>query len=372
MSAPLVAIAAGGTGGHVFPGTALAEALTPRGYGVAFLTDRRGAEMAAFGEAPTYVLPTAPLAGGLAIKAAGAVRLAAGVTRAALLLRRLKPAAVVGFGGYPSAPGLVAATRLRRPTLIHEQNGVLGRANRLVAPRVSLIATSLPDTEGVRPQDAHKVRLTGNPVRREVAALAERPYPTRAADQPLDVLVLGGSLGAHVLSQVVPAAVALLSPDRRERLRLTQQVRAEDLDAVRADYIHLNYKAELAPFFADVPRRLASAHLVIGRAGASTVAELTAAGRPALLVPYPHHADQHQLLNARALDRAGGAWLMPEESFTPEALASRLADLIDTPTTLEKAAACARAVGHPDAAARLADLVDELAGRNGGHREEAA
>jgi UDP-N-acetylglucosamine--N-acetylmuramyl-(pentapeptide) pyrophosphoryl-undecaprenol N-acetylglucosamine transferase len=293
---------------------------------------------------------------GLADRARGACRLALGFMQARRILGTMRPAAVVGFGGYASVPAVLAAQRSGRPSVIHEQNAVLGRANRLLARRADAIATSF-ETVQAMPATRARIALTGNPVRPPIAAIAERPYPAPAQGGPLAILVLGGSLGARVFAGVVPAAIAALGPGLRARIRLVQQCRRENLDATRAAYDALGLAVELAPFFEDVPQRLAAAQLVIARAGASTVAELTAAGRPSLLVPYPHATDDHQRANAAALVAAGAAWLLAEPEFTAPALAARLSGWLEDATPLAAAATRARAIGRRDAADRLADLV---------------
>ena len=355
LPAPVV-LAAGGTGGHVFPAQALAAELRRRGRPVAVVTDSRGAAFDA--EAATHRVRAASPSRSLPGMTAAACDLGIGTVQAWTLLRRLKPAAVVGFGGYPSVPPLLAASWLRLPTLLHEQNAVLGRANRLLAPRVDRIATSFAEIEAVRPEDRRKLACTGNPVRPAIAALAGAPYRSPDPEGTLDLLVLGGSQGARVFSEVIPEAVAALPERQRARLRIAQQCRPEDLEAARARYAAIGVAAELSAFFPDVPERLAAAQLVIARAGASTVVELTAVGRPAILVPYPHAMDDHQTANARAVDAAGGAWLMPQGAFSPAALAARLEAFLTLPATLGKAAAAAARLGRPDAAARLADLVE--------------
>ncbi|MGO8919026.1 MAG: undecaprenyldiphospho-muramoylpentapeptide beta-N-acetylglucosaminyltransferase [Stellaceae bacterium] len=357
MSA-LIALAAGGTGGHMFPAEALARELLGRGFRVALVTDRRGQ---AFGDALPGValhrIRAGRIGAGLASKVVGLAGLALGTLQAGRLLRALAPHAAVGFGGYPSVPTMLAASRLGLPTLIHEQNAILGRANRLLAPRAKVIATAFAELGGVRAADRARLVLTGNPVRPAIAALRGVPYRPPAADGPLEILVIGGSQGARVLSEVVPAAFAALPGALRRRLSVTQQARAEDLDAVRRAHAASGVAAELATFFADVPERLARAHLVISRSGASTMAELTVTGRPAILVPYLHAADDHQTANARALEKAGGAWVMAQESFSSSALAELLAALMAAPERLARAAAAAHAQGRPDAARALADLV---------------
>lgn len=363
MSAPageLVVVAAGGTGGHMFPAASLAVALLGRGYRVALLTDDRGAQSSAIaGGVSVHVIRAGRLRPGLFGKVTGAVDLVLGTLQARRLLRDLKPCVAIGFGGYASVPTLFAAGRAGVPTLLHEQNAVLGRANRLLAGRARAIALSLPATMGLRDADAGKAHLTGNPVRADIAAIGQRPYVATGDGEPFRVLVLGGSLGAAVFARVVPAAVKLLSAEIRQRLDLVQQCRAEDVEPTRVAYRDLGVPAVLAPFIDDVPDRLAAAHLVICRAGASTVAELTASGRPALLVPYPHAADDHQTANAQRLVDAGAAWLMPQDHFTPQALATRIQELMRN-ATLSRAAGCALAAATPDAARQLADLVTSV------------
>lgn len=367
MSRPLAVLAAGGTGGHMFPAAALAEALARRGMAIALITDRRGqAFTLSDGDLTVHRVRAAAMAGAsFAAKAKAGVQLLIGTAQAWLLLRRLKPAVVVGFGGYASVPAVLAAHRLGLPIVLHEQNAVLGRANRLVAPLARRIATGFSDIEGVAGADRAKLAVTGNPVRPEITALVDKAYPAPGPDGALNVLVTGGSQGAGLFSRVVPEAIGRLPEGMRRRLRLIQQVRADDLDAVRAAYATLGLVAELSPFFADLPDRLAGAHLVIGRAGASTIAETAVAGRPAILVPLAIATDDHQTKNARALESAGAAIVMPEAAFTAEALAARLQPLLALPEKLRAMAAAARDVGTVDAADRLADLVLATAPANG-------
>lgn len=364
MSERLVVLATGGTGGHMFPAEALAHELLGRGFRVALITDRRGQ---AFGDrvpgVATHRIPAGRLGGGIWGKAIGIAEIMLGAFAAGRLLRNLRPSAVVGFGGYPSVPTMLAATRLAIPTLLHEQNALLGRANRLLAPRVSRIATSFPQVEGLRDTDRTRITLTGNPVRPDVVALRGTPYP--ATDGALRLLITGGSQGARILSGVIPPALALLPAALRQRLAIMQQARPEDLEAVRETHRRNAITAEVAPFFEDLAGRLAGAHLVIARSGASTVAELTVVGRPALLVPYRHAADDHQTINARAVSAAGAAWVMSETDFTPETLAAFLGPLLESPTKLVAAAAASRLLGRPDAARLLADLVISVVGANG-------
>ncbi len=275
-------------------------------------------------------------------------------------LRGIRPRAVVGFGGYPTVPPLVAASILRLPTILHEQNAVMGRANKFLSSRVSLIATGFPDLKGVNAATRTKIRQTGNPVRPAVLAAAGAPYMA-PVDGPLKLLVTGGSQGARVMSDVVPAALALLSPEERARIRLTQQARGEDKERVAAACAGMSFEAEIAEFFSDLPQRMAEAHLVVGRAGASTVSELAVIGRPAILVPFPHALDQDQAANAALLAAAGAAIVLPQTEFTPARLAGILREALAAPAKLADMAKAAKTVGIPDAADRLADLVLQVA-----------
>ena len=355
-----VAIAAGGTGGHFFPAEALASELVARGRPVVLLTDARsGARSSpAFEGRERFIIAGGGIAGRGVVRAAGALAaLARGTLQARGILARLRPAALVGFGGYPSVAPVLACRLLgdRPAVILHEQNGVLGRANRMLCRHASLLALSLEGTTRV-PGRVRAV-VTGNPVRPAIATLAGAPYVPPG--DTIRLLVLGGSLGARMLSEVVPPALALLPESLRARLAVTQQCRPEDLAQVRAAYAESGIRATLAPFFPAVAPLLAEAHLVIARAGASTVAELAAIGRPAVLVPLPAAIDDHQSANARALEAVGAAWPMPQPDATPAALAARLTALLGDPATLRRAAAAAAGLGRPDAAARLADLVEQ-------------
>ncbi len=365
-AAPFALLAAGGTGGHVFPAESLAQALLARGWRLGLITDRRGhAYGGTLGSIETFRIRAGGVAGrGLLAKVRAMGELAVGVVQARALLARIRPDVVIGFGGYASLPGMAAAVLLDIPCAMHEQNAVLGRANRLLAGRVRRIATCYPVVGHLDPQWAGKVVQTGMPVRAAVAALRDVAYVEPAADGPVNILVLGGSQGARILSDVVPEALANLPAAMRGRIRLAQQCRPEDVDRVRAAYAQSGIDATLDSFFADVPARMSQAHLVIARSGASTMAELTTLGRPAILVPYPHAIDDHQTGNARALDEAGGAWLMPQPAFTADALARRLETLFAQPGTLARAAQCSRAASRADAAEGLADLVQSLAAEN--------
>ena len=373
MTPRLIVLAAGGTGGHLFPAEALARELMARGLGIALVTDRRGQ---AFGErlpgVALHRIPAGRPGGGIVNAMMGAAELALGTFAAGRLLRALGPAAVVGFGGYPSVPTMFAAARLRLPTLVHEQNALLGRANRLLVSGVRAIATSFPSIDGLRAGLPARIVETGNPVRPVVSAVRGAPY-AGSGEGPFHLLVLGGSQGARVFSEIVPAALAALPTELRRRIVVAQQARPEDLEGARRAHEASGVDAELATFFDDVPQRLERAHLVLARAGASTVAELAVVGRPALLVPYPHAADDHQTANARAFAAAGGGWMMPQGELTAAVLAARLAELMAAPERLAAAAGAAFRLGRPDAAARLADLVVATAGgANGEPKERAA
>ncbi|TNC73891.1 UDP-N-acetylglucosamine--N-acetylmuramyl-(pentapeptide) pyrophosphoryl-undecaprenol N-acetylglucosamine transferase [Rubellimicrobium roseum] len=343
----------------MFPAQALAETMLHRGWRVTLSTDARGARYAGgFPEAVAReVVSSATTArGGAAAKALVPLRVGGGVAAAVARMVRDRPAAVVGFGGYPSIPALAAATALRIPRMIHEQNGVLGRVNRLFAPRVDLVAcgtwpTALPKgVEGVQ---------VGNPVRRAIGEKAGASY-IPPGDYPMEILVIGGSQGARILSDVVPPAIAALPMDMRARLRVSQQAREEDVERVAKFYRDEAIEAEIRPFFDDIPRRMTLAQLVIARAGASTLADLTVIGRPAILIPYAAATEDHQTANARGLEAAGAALVVPEARLTPEGLAGHiLGVLTDAPRALAMSRA---ALGHgrPDAAERLASMVEEL------------
>ena len=356
--AELIALAAGGTGGHVFPAQALAAELQRRGHLVAVITDARGAS---FGEdVATYTIPAARLERSVRGIAAAVREMMTGTTAALRLLRRLRPVAVVGFGGYASVPPVLAARLLGIPRVLHEQNAVLGRANRFLANQVDRIAVSFAEVAAVRQRNRRKLVRTGNPVRPAIAR-ARTPYSPPGPDGRVNLLVLGGSQGARVFSDVIPEALALLPPALRQRICVVQQCRSEDVDRVREAYAASAVSAELSSFFSDIPERLAASHLVLTRAGASSVAELAAAGRPGIFVPYPFATDDHQTANARALDAAGAGWLIPQRAFSPETVSARIESLIATPKLLDQAAANAAGLFQADAAARLSDLVEDVA-----------
>jgi len=357
-----VLVAAGGTGGHLFPAEALGAALAKRGVAAHLATDRRAARYGgAFADDAVHVVASATLRGRdpLAL-AKTAAALGRGLVQSWVLIGRLEPAAVVGFGGYPTIPPVLAATWRGVPTLIHDANAVIGRANRFLAPRVTAIATTFADVFDDRPDLGAKATLTGNPVRQAVVAAAATPYPP--SSDPLRLLVFGGSQGARVMADVVPGAIRQLEPGLRARLAIVQQAREEDVAGVRAAYSDLPVAAEVAPFFADLPARMAASHLIVSRSGASTVAELAAIGRPAILVPLPHAIDQDQFANAGVLERAGGAVRLAQEQFTPRRLAAEIGALVARPGRLAAMAAAARSTGRLDAADRLAKLVLTVAG----------
>lgn len=360
--APLVLLAAGGTGGHLFPAEALAGVLAARGFRVDLVTDHRATGYAGkFPAGEVHVVPADTLRGRNPLKLGlTALRLGRGTLQSIALLRRLKPAVVVGFGGYPTLPPMFAARALSVPSVIHDANAVMGRANRLLAHFATAIATGYPKTADER--FASKSTFTGNPLRPAVMAAVDTPYPPLDEASPIHLVVFGGSQGAQVMSQVVPAAVAALDEPMRARLRVVQQSRAEDLADAEARYRTANVAAELAPFFADLPQRIAASHLVIGRSGASTVSELAAIGRPSILVPLPHALDQDQMANAASLAAAGGAMVMPQKEFTGERLSAELRILFSDPARLQTMAKAAKSAGRRDAAERLADVVEKVAG----------
>lgn len=358
-----ILLATGGTGGHVFPARALAEALLARGHRVGLVTDRRGTAFETeSGRLEVHRIRAAGIAGrGLIAKARAIGELVLGYVEARRLIRSLEPAVVVGFGGYASVPTVLAASTRGVPVVLHEQNAVLGRANRLLAPRADAIAVSFAEVQKVRAGDRRKLVLTGNPVREAIRAVRAVVQPPLAGDAPIPLLVTGGSQGASVFAELIPAAVALLPADLRARLRLSQQAREIEFEQVVAAYRDLGVEAEVRRFFEDMPARLAEARLLICRSGASTVAENTVAGRPALLVPYPHAIDDHQAANARAVATAGGARVLRQAALDAGKLAECLTGLLSDPAGLSSMAAAARSVGVPDAVDRLAELVERHA-----------
>ncbi len=363
-TAPLILLAAGGTGGHLFPAEALGVELIRRGLRVRLATDSRALRYSGlFSRDMIDVVPSETVRGRAPWSLAyTGVMLAAGTAVALNLMRRLKPAAVVGFGGYPTLPPLLAARLSGVPGIVHEANAVLGRANRFLSNRVSAIATSLPGVLDRDPALSGKTTTVGTPMRPAILAAAAVKFVSPAPTGQLRLLVVGGSQGARVMADIVPGAVERLEPALWNRLVLTQQVREEDMARVRAVYDRLNINAELAPFFSDLPARLASSHLVVSRSGAGTVAELGAIGRPSILVPLPGSIDQDQFANAGILAQANGALRIAQADFTPDRLAAEISALAAEPERLTAMAAGARSVGRLDAAQRLADLVMNVAG----------
>jgi UDP-N-acetylglucosamine--N-acetylmuramyl-(pentapeptide) pyrophosphoryl-undecaprenol N-acetylglucosamine transferase len=359
-----IILAAGGTGGHMVPAHALAAELKARGHGVMLVTDDRGARYPGlFKDVPVHILPAGRLGGGPLgmLKALGSVM--KGRRQARALYRQHRPDAVVGFGGYPAFPALLAASAAKVPTVLHEQNAVLGRVNRWLAGEAKAIATSYAEVERLKPSCKARTVLVGNPVRDEVMRLGELPFPPFDDTAPLKILVTGGSQGASILGSVVPAGLGLLPASLRLRLQIVQQCRADDIEAVRARYAALNIPAELLTYIEDMPDRIGDSHLVIARAGASTIAELTAAGRPAILVPLPIATDDHQTVNAREMVRAGGARMIAQSDFTPAALATQIKVIASDPQALANAAGRALSIGRPHATRDLANLVERIANR---------
>jgi UDP-N-acetylglucosamine--N-acetylmuramyl-(pentapeptide) pyrophosphoryl-undecaprenol N-acetylglucosamine transferase len=354
-------LAAGGTGGHMMPAHALAQELMQRGHHVALVTDERGARIPGlFAGAQTHVLPAGRLSGGpLGWMRAGRA-IMAGRDMARRLHEVFQPSAVIGFGGYPALPALLAAFKDGIPTAIHEQNAVLGRVNRLVARKVDVIATAYPVIQRLKPRHEEKVALVGNPVRDAVLRLREEPFPAITPEGIFRLLITGGSQGASILSEVVPEALALLPLTFRRRLQVTQQCRAEDIEAVRSKYARLGIPADLATYFTDMPEKLAWSHLVIARAGASTIADITCAGRPAILVPLPSATDDHQTANARELAAAGGARAIPQHKFGAVELAKQMQKLALDPEALKNAARRSWNCGRPFATRDLADIIENL------------
>ncbi|HXG79147.1 MAG TPA: undecaprenyldiphospho-muramoylpentapeptide beta-N-acetylglucosaminyltransferase [Methyloceanibacter sp.] len=363
MTTRPILLAAGGTGGHLFPAAALAQELRRRGYEVELATDIRAEKYGVeFPARAIHRIPSATLASRNPVDVCKTFsRLGKGYFDALRLLREVNPRAVIGFGGYPTLPPLIAARTLRIPTGIHEQNAVMGRANRLLARLVDRVALSFPTTKRLHAGAAAKSRVTGTPVRDAVLAYRDVAYVTPEPASRLLLLVFGGSQGAHFFAEVVPQALSLLPSPFRWRLTVVQQAREEDLAALRESYKEAGIAAHLAAFFRDLPERIANSHLVIARAGASTVAELMAIGRPCILVPLPHALDNDQLENATRLAEGGGGWCIKQNELTPERLAAELEGLFTAPERLADAAAKAKAMATTDAVTKLADLAEELA-----------
>ncbi len=357
-----VMIAAGGTGGHLFPGQALAQELKRRGHSIVLITDERVQHFdRLFPGADIFSVPSATISGpGLAGVFASLAKIISGTSQSLAVMSRAKPSVVVGFGGYPTLPPMLAAILRRVPTIVHEQNAVLGRVNKAVTPFVHAIASTFPSPKYLKPRALPKLHVTGNPVRDAVLEQAHVPFD-EIGNGPIRLLVFGGSQGARVMSDVVPGALAQLPADVRARLEVTQQCREEDLERVKRSYADASISAKLSAFFDDMPKVIAQSHLIIGRAGASTVSELGVIGRPSILVPLPHSLDQDQKANAEILSRAGASVMMEQESFTSEALSATLSSLFADADKLSAMAAAAKAEGKPRAVQTLADLVERVA-----------
>ncbi len=353
-------VAAGGTGGHMFPAEALAREMAARGWRVVLATDRRGEQYAqAFPAEERLALDAATGSGPVGLAKAG-LAIVRGVAQAQAAFRRLDARVVVGFGGYPSAPALVAAILQRRPTVIHEQNAVLGRTNRILAPYVGAVASSFPTLEQASASVRARAQVVGAPVRADIRALYDRAYAA-PQDGPIRVLVTGGSQGARILSETTPRALARLPEAIRARLKVQQQSRPETLEVARQIYLDAGIDAEVAPFFRDMASRLSEAHLVIGRAGASTCAELAVAAMPSVLIPLKIATDDHQRLNAKLLTDVSAAEVILEDDLTVDVLTDAVAGIVTHPERLTAMSAAARSVAIPDAARRLADLAEEAA-----------
>ncbi len=357
----IAVLAAGGTGGHLFPAQALAEQLGRQGVRLSLITDKRATEISgALADADIYRISASGVSGRNIIRRLFAIfGLCFGFIQAILFLRTIKPDVVVGFGSYASFPTVAAATLLGYRTVIHEQNAILGRANRLLAPRVTRIATAFEFVSNLKAKDRRKMVWTGNPVRPNIVAISDKPYPKFGQNSNINILIFGGSQGATIFSNIVPKALMLLPQEIMIRIRVVQQCRDEDVTRVQKIYRQANIEAIVEPFFNDIATHISWSHLVICRAGASTLAELAAAGRPAILVPFPHAIDDHQTRNAQGLCDAGGGWMIAQDALTAGALASRLEALCSIEHTLAMAAECATKIGVSSAAERLSSLVME-------------
>ena len=356
---------AGGTGGHLFPAMALAQELRRRGHAVELMTDHRVDSYGGdFPAEAVHIVPSATPSLRNPIKfVAGGLTILRGVFVAWRLLAKARPDCVIGFGGYPTFPPFLAANLLGIPGILHEQNAVMGRANRALARFADMLALSFGQTKFADGRGLDQV-LTGNPVRDRVRTAAGVPYPELGPGSPLRIVVFGGSQGAKAISDIVPAALAGLDEALQRRLLVVQQCRAEDLDRVAEVYRQAKINVELATFFTDLPERMAQAHLVIGRSGASTIAELTVLGRPAILVPLPGALDADQKHNAMVMAEAGAGWVLEQATLSPQSLGTALTQLLSTPATLNQAAAAARSLGQPRAVEKLADLAEMLSGKN--------
>ena len=356
---------AGGTGGHLFPAMALAQELIRRGHAVELMTDHRVESYGAdFPARKIHIVPAATPSGANPLKMAkAALTILRGIADAHGKLGKVRPDAVVGFGGYPTFPPFIAASLRGIPGVLHEQNAVMGRANRALARFADRLALSFAKTRFADQRALEKV-VTGNPVRDRVRAVAGAPYPALDETGPIRLVVFGGSQGARAISEIVPAAIALLPEHLRNRLQIVQQARAEDIDKVTKSYRQSRTNVQLASFFSDLPEQIAASHLVIGRSGASTIAELTVIGRPAILIPLPGSIDADQKNNALVMEEGGGGWVAEQATLSPQSLATRLEELFANPATLKRAAEAAHKLGQPQAVERLADLAEMLAGKH--------
>ncbi len=357
-----ILLASGGTGGHLFPALALASELQRRNYDVHLATDHRTSRFdASFRTENLHHVASDTVRSRSPLRLLRTVAMLGwGFLSAWRLMGKLKPAIVVGFGGYPTLPTIWAASWRKVPICLHEQNGVLGRANKALAKHARALAISLPDVKFVEGAIAAKARVTGNPVRPPVIAARRTPYKVPEQAQAFKLLVFGGSQGAKFLSDILPAAILRLSPELKARLDIVQQCREEDCERVREAYQAIGVANEVGAFFDNLPERIADAHLVVSRSGASTTAELTVIGRPAIMVPLPHAIDNDQLANARALVAADAGWLMQQSEINADSFARKLEKCMTDVATLAKVAENARAIGRPNAAENLADLVVEL------------
>jgi UDP-N-acetylglucosamine--N-acetylmuramyl-(pentapeptide) pyrophosphoryl-undecaprenol N-acetylglucosamine transferase len=362
MTATRILLAAGGTGGHLFPAEALAGALLGRGFAVDLVTDERGTGFAGkLASVPVHRIASGGIAGkGLGVRAKNYGRLMLGFLQSRGLLKRLQPSVAVGFGGYPSLPPILAAQWGKIRTVVHEQNAVAGRANRVLMKRANRVALSFEQVRFTEALPAARKIVTGNPVRTAVSEI--RAYAAPGDGGPVNLLVFGGSQGARVFGRVTPPAIALLPEALRDRLKLVQQVRREDVEDVTRAYRDMGLDAELSPFFKDMPARYEWAHLVVCRSGASSVAEIEACGRPALMIPLPNSIDDHQRANARSLSEKGAGWVLDENDCSPQSLAARLTEILSDRGGLQRAAENARGLARIDAAERLADVVESVAG----------
>ncbi len=359
----IAVVAAGGTGGHLFPAQALSEALIARGWRIVLASDERVAALSESFPAEERIGLSARTfrAGDPVGMALAGMAIFKGVMQARVAFARIDPAVVVGFGGYPSVPGLLAGISQNRPTVLHEQNAVMGRANRRMASHVRAVACAFPVLEKAPDRLREPVVVVGNPVRPEIRALADLPYLPPEIDGSLNLLITGGSQGARLLSELMPAAVAQMPEDLRNRLRVQQQTRLESMDNARRIYADANVKAEIAPFFRDMATRLRQAHLVVGRSGAGSVCEFAIAGKPAILVPLAIALDDDQGRNAKVMADAGGAQVAREDQLTVATMSNALTKLLSNPERLARMSAGARSIARPDAAERLADLVEATA-----------